>query len=106
MSRQNLPSDIISGMFLLLAFHILFGVAFISFYVLLALLANLVPVPISLSYEVWLLPIIYLGLTQLLYVIPACLYFSRRGQRALVQGLIIGAVLTALLNGGCFLSFY
>jgi hypothetical protein len=91
-------------MFLLMAFHILFCVGFIAFYVLLSLFANFVPVPFSLSYVLWLLPIIYIGLTQLLYLIPTCIYFSRRGQRALVQGLIIGAVLTALLNGGCFLS--
>ncbi len=104
MSRQNPPSDIASGMFLLLAFHTLFCVGFIAFYTLLSLFASFVPVPFLLSYELWLLPIVYIGLTQMLYLIPACVYFSRQGQRALVQGLVLGAVLTALLNGGCFLS--
>lgn len=40
---------------------------------------------------------------QLLYVIPLCIWLGRRQQIAIRRGVIIGAVITALLNGGCFL---
>jgi hypothetical protein len=106
MSRRNSTVNIASGIFLLLVFHILFCVAFLTFYTLLSLLANLLPVALPLSYEIWLLPILGIGITQLLYVIPACIHFHRRGYPDLVKGLVIGAVLSALLNGGCFLSIY
>lgn len=44
-----------------------------------------------------------IGLVQLIYVVPIALWLSRRRQFALMKGVIIGAVLTALANGGCFL---
>ncbi|MEM7797304.1 MAG: hypothetical protein AAF579_22970 [Cyanobacteria bacterium P01_C01_bin.118] len=53
--------------------------------------------------------IILLGLTcflfwQLLYAIPLALRFKRRRQFGLMKGVIIGAVITALINGACYLT--
>jgi hypothetical protein len=44
-----------------------------------------------------------LGLTQSLYVTPLSVYLCRRRQYALFKGVMIGAILTILLNGSCFL---
>ena len=46
-----------------------------------------------------------ISITQLIYVIPVTMRLNRRGQFALKKGVIIGAVITALLNGGCYRVF-
>ncbi len=61
-----------------------------------------------LSWLYWLYPIALYGsmgisITQLLYVIPVLIWLERRQKWGLMKGVIIGAVLTALLNGGCWL---
>jgi hypothetical protein len=43
-----------------------------------------------------------IGLTQLVYMIPAILIARAKGRPGLVKGLLIGAALTFLLNGLCF----
>jgi hypothetical protein len=43
---------------------------------------------------------IVIGITQLVYIIPAILIFRRR--KGIVQGLLIAAALTFLLNAACF----
>ncbi len=40
---------------------------------------------------------------QLLYVVPLILWLRRRGRVAMAKGVVIAAVLTALVNGACFL---
>ena len=47
-----------------------------------------------------------ISITQLLYVIPVIIWLNIRRQFALTKGVIIGAVITALLNGGCWLLLY
>lgn len=44
-----------------------------------------------------------IGLGQLLYVIPVIIRLYRQRRWGMVKGVIIGAVLTAFLNGGCWL---
>jgi hypothetical protein len=44
-----------------------------------------------------------ISITQLIYIIPVIIWLNRRRQFALKKGVIIGAVITALLNGGCYL---
>lgn len=48
-----------------------------------------------------IVPVIYVGLSQLVYMIPAILLLRRRGDAETVKGLIIGASLTFLLNAAC-----
>ena len=47
-----------------------------------------------------------IGIAQLIYVIPAIFILRRRRKFTLVKGVIIGAVVTALLNGVCWLFVY
>jgi len=51
----------------------------------------------------WDIPLFFIGLLQLIYVLPACAYFRRRQQLEIIKGITIGATLTAIINGGCFL---
>jgi hypothetical protein len=44
----------------------------------------------------------FIGLIQLIYAIPLCLYLRRRRQWNWIKGVVIGACITALLNGGCW----
>ena len=53
---------------------------------------------------VWLA--IGISIVQLIYGIPAMLWLRRRQQFALMKGVIIGTVITALLNGSCFLMVF
>lgn len=50
--------------------------------------------------------ILTLFIWQLVYVIPVFLWCRRRGYREFSRGIIIAAVLTALLNGGCSLMIW
>ena len=55
--------------------------------------------------QVWIIGGVGFLFWQLLYVIPLCIWLQRQQQIAIRRGIIIGAVITALLNGGCFLLF-
>jgi hypothetical protein len=44
-----------------------------------------------------------IGLAQAMYVVPVIVVLRRRQQWGLMKGVILGAVITALLNGGCWL---
>ena len=45
-----------------------------------------------------------IGLGQFLYIIPLIIWLARQRQGESIKGVIIGAVITILLNGGgCFL---
>ncbi|MEO0457682.1 MAG: hypothetical protein AAF152_14050 [Cyanobacteria bacterium P01_A01_bin.114] len=46
-----------------------------------------------------------IGLSQLVYMVPIILWFIRVRDFGWVKGFIVGAVMTALLNGGCWLVF-
>ena len=43
--------------------------------------------------------------TQLTYVLPLYILFKRNRYRYVAQGIMVGAVITALISGGCFLIF-
>jgi hypothetical protein len=47
-----------------------------------------------------------IGLVQLVYVIPFWRHFKSEGQANIVNGLVIAASVTALLNVGCWTQFY
>ncbi len=44
-----------------------------------------------------------IGLAQLVYILPICIYLKRKRKWNWIKGIIIGACITALLNGGCWL---
>jgi hypothetical protein len=103
MSQINERKGIVSGIFLLIGLHIaavILGiiVLLIHFYVV--------------GQDNYLTLLFFgsffagLGIVQLIYVIPAIFILRRRRNFTLVKGVIIGAVVTALLNGGCWLFVY
>jgi hypothetical protein len=46
--------------------------------------------------------VLLIGASQLVYMLPAIFIARRRGRYDLVQGLVIGAAVTFLLNAGCW----
>jgi Na+/proline symporter len=83
-SQFSTGLGIFLGLLLTLALHVL----------------QLLPVPLlfATSSNKVALIFFFFGFTQLLYMIPAILYFRRRGERGLIIGLIIGASLTFVLG--------
>jgi Na+/proline symporter len=70
----------------------------------LLLLLHLIQIPLAvMSVGVSLVAI---GLSQLLYVIPAIIIYRRKNRPGMVKGLIIGAAITFLLNGACTALFF
>lgn len=49
-----------------------------------------------------ILPLVLIGVSQLVYVVPAVLILRRKGRFDTVKGLWIGAGITLLLNATCF----
>lgn len=91
--------DLITGIFIVLFINLM--IIILSF-----LLLSLVGVYASILVNaIVIVGIGAIGLTQLLYVIPWAkkLYNSQQFER--MKGVIIGAVITALLNGGCWIAF-
>jgi hypothetical protein len=61
------------------------------------LLLHLFQIPLSVvGGPVWI------GLSQLVYVIPQHFAYAKRGQKECLRGLWLGAGITFLLNAGCF----
>jgi hypothetical protein len=46
--------------------------------------------------------LLLIGLSQLVYMVPAIVIARRRGRADLAQGLLIGLAVTFLLNAGCW----
>ena len=106
MSRANETAGISLGILFLLGMH------FIGFW-LIYLLIIFISI-INSSYPTalgtyltteyrFLLLLAVPGLSQLFYVIPLVFWLKRRQRWGLMKGVIIGAVITALLNGSCWI---
>lgn len=93
--------SIIAGIILVIMVHL--GIFFVTFSII-----NSFPFPNNIKQ---LLGTIFgyfyicLFITQLIYVIPLYLFFKRRSNPYIATGIIVGAVITALVNGGCYLIF-
>jgi hypothetical protein len=98
MSQRSETKNIILGFFLLLAFHI--GAAILIFSVAL-LLGNIASGYITLSILIY--GFFGFSIWQLIYVIPLCLGLKKEGKISIMKGVIIAAIFTFLINGGCFL---
>ena len=68
----------------------------------LTFLLHLLQVPMAMIRAAFFIPLWIIGLSQLLYIVPAILIARGRGRPGIVRGLIIGASLTFLLNAACF----
>lgn len=49
-----------------------------------------------------LISLAFIGVIQLVYVLPYGIWLRRRGRSETLKGIMIGAVITVLINGGCF----
>jgi len=47
-----------------------------------------------------------IGFTQLIYVVPLCLWLHQCDRIDTFKGVVIAALITLLLNGGCFIWFF
>lgn len=47
-----------------------------------------------------------IGISQLLYIIPLTIWLRKKGRTLLANGVIVGAIITALLNGGCYVMIF
>jgi len=59
----------------------------------------------NLIYTISMGIILGISLFQLIYVIPAIFWLRQRQKFAFMKGVIIGAVITPLLNGACYYRF-
>ncbi len=98
MSERKEWQDIIQGIGLSLFLNI-------AFFLVCGLLRSfLIPIPgLGFLDTFFSLAIIGIGLSQLLYVIPIVISLKRQEKWGEMKGLIIGAVITFLLSGGCWL---
>ncbi len=105
MNSQGEWAKVVGGMVLVAVLHFL---AFWGYFGLVALLGALnseLKLPWLTQFlgnYTWLMPIFLPGLMQIFYVLPVMLVLRKRRYRAVVKGMAIGAVITALLNGLCF----
>lgn len=100
MARRNEFLQVIYGILLLIGMH---AIAIAVIFVLGFILFSNTP-----NYGIlffWIYAAFGFGLIQLLYVIPVVWRLKQRQRWGMMKGVIIGAVITALINGGCFLLY-
>ena len=100
MSRRNEIIGIVLGILLLMGLHLAASI--------LGIIVGSISSGGIGSYTANFLTVwfIGIGIAQLIYVVPAIIVLRRRRHFAVLKGLIIGATITALLNGGCWLLIY
>jgi hypothetical protein len=86
--------DLIRGLFLVPALHLGF--------ILLILLMQSIFMSRVLGL-IFLLFFNWIGIAQFVYLIPVMWVYQRRGRFEMIKGIAIGAILTILVNGACFL---
>jgi hypothetical protein len=103
MVRPNQKLDVLAGMVLLVLCHAVFVSLSYAVHILsLQTWSASSNMPWGNIFILAYLPFA-IGLTQLIYVIPLCLWLRRRRQLDMMKGVIIAATITVLLNGSCFL---
>jgi hypothetical protein len=100
MNQPDSNRDFIGGILLVPALHIAFTIIWFG---ISALLTMVFPF-FNRNYNVFLLfiPIVTLSLTQSIYLIPAYIHFARKQRHEVGKGIILGAIVTLLINGACF----
>lgn len=97
-TQRKEPLGIFLGFSLLIGMHLLaIGFIFILGYIIGSIYGNYSFV------GVWIVGGFGFLFWQLLYVLPMVVWLRRRGYIGMMKGIIAGAVVTALLNGGCSL---
>ena len=70
----------------------------------LALLLHLIQIPFT--FITYMFSLIFVGVSQLVYIVPAIVVYRRNGRPGVVKGLIIAAAITFLLNATCTAIFF
>ncbi|MBO0860704.1 MAG: hypothetical protein J2P21_19915 [Chloracidobacterium sp.] len=68
-----------------------------------AFLLHMIQIP--LAAVTGLTALIFIGVSQVLYIVPAVIIYYRNGRYDVVKGLVIAAALTFLLNATCTAIF-
>lgn len=92
--RQNEVTQILDGIALIISLNI---AVFILLMISASWSVEIAIINLSLASRI--------GILQLFYGIPWVIWLSRQQKWGLMKGLIIGIIITALLNGGCWLAF-
>ncbi len=100
--NRNSTSGFIGGMLLVLLLHLAFAVFwFVACYFATAVLK----IPgISEGYNVLVLlfaPLVIFGIVQIIYLLPAYLYFAKKGRSEVCKGIVVGGLVTLMVNGAC-----
>ena len=100
MNQPNSNRDFIGGLLLVPVLHIAFTVIWFGISVLLTMVFPF----FNRNYNVFLLfiPIAAFSLTQVIYLVPAYIYFIRKQRLEVCKGINIGGIVTLLINGACF----
>jgi hypothetical protein len=98
--NSNTTRDFIGGLLLVPLLHIAFTIVWFG---ISALLIMAFPF-FNRNYNFFLLfiPIAALSLTQVIYLVPAYIYFIRKQRPEVGKGINLGAIVTLLINGACF----
>lgn len=100
MTQGNTGREIATGIFTLFLGHILFGAVLL----LLSFIAQTTGVYSLQGLAAY--AAIGISLSQLLYAVPLIIRFRRRRRFNTAKGVVIGALITIFLNGGCFVLLF
>ena len=70
----------------------------------LGLLLQVIQIPLGVVTS--LISLIFIGVSQLLYIIPVIVIYGRKGRPGIVKGLAITAALIFMLNATCTVIFF
>jgi hypothetical protein len=101
--NHRISHDFILGLFLVPLLHFAFMLLWLGISLL---LISMIPF-FNRNYNFFLLgfPLFFLSITQIIYLIPAYIYFARKQRPEVGKGITLGAIVTLLINGACFSSF-
>ncbi len=97
--NSNPKSDFIGGMIWVLLLHIAFGCLW--FLLSAAVLSAIPYFNKNYNFMLLLLPILFIGITQIIYLLPAYFYFSKKGRSEVGKGIIVGGLITFMVDGAC-----
>jgi hypothetical protein len=104
--RNNAILEFILGMILVLAIQLIVVVLTIGLiFGMMGVINTLrIPTPDASLIAIAGSPSLFIGITQIAYLAPLFTYFAQRGRREVSKGILLGAIVTFLLNSACFAS--
>lgn len=92
--------EVVKGIGTLFLYHLAVGATYTLFFYLSAYVPFIL---FQIARAVFVFAIAAIGLFQLAYAIPLYRRFRRQRRPAAAKGVVIGAIITVLLDGSCFL---